>query len=148
MKNLPLYFFCLLWYIYGGKTKNLGGCYPLTTLKKIYIQPDWILFRGMRDAMDTQNSRQLSGAENKTEIRFAVRMYEIIWTLRFTAVTIEGNSCEAALKVIKAEPADEPEDELNALAGFVLRREFALLDAMLIIGTPCEVTYIEEEEVT
>ena len=114
----------------------------MTEMKKIYILPCWILNRGIRDVMETQNSRQLSDGEN-TVIQFTVRMYELLWTLQFTAVMMDRNSCEVALKVIKAEPAEELEDELEALSGYVLRREFALLDTMLIIGTPCEVTYSE-----
>jgi hypothetical protein len=120
----------------------------LTEAKKIYTQPGWILYRGMCDVIDTQNSLQLSDDSNKSELRFTARMYEILWTIQFAAVKMDRNSCEVTLKVIKADPAEAPEDELMALAGYVLRREFALLDAMLIIGTPCEVTFDNGEAVT
>ena len=107
----------------------------MTIGRKIYLQPGGIVFNGICDLLDAQNGKEILRDSRANTLHFTVRMFERTWALRVTAAAIDESRCEVALEV-----ANE-EREMRELAGYVLRRELALLDAMLLIGTPLEVRY-------
>ena len=123
--------------------------------KKIYLQPGGVVYWGLRDLMDAQNGSERFADEAGRALHYSVRMFETAWSLRFQIRPVEQNRCEASLEVAAERSADgaaestddAAEEELAALADFVLRREYAMLDAMLLIGTPLETTYPSEEQI-
>ena len=137
------------------------------TARKIYLQPSEIVYNGMLDLMDSQNGMEISRDSRNRELRFTVKMFDAAWTLRFTSAQIDRSRIEASIEIIEtkgrtpgeamhfeasqdegtngnASPGNETIDELRCLSSSVLRREYAMLDAMLLIGTPLEVVYNEE----
>jgi len=110
-------------------------------IKKIYLQPSGIVYKGMLDLMDAQNGKEIFSDYTQRTLYFNVIMFDMVWVLQFTAMSVESNRCEVTLGV-KPEN-DALGEELRSLADSVLRREYAMLDAMLLIGTPLEVTYSE-----
>ena len=119
--------------------------------KKIYLQPGRVVYWGLRDLMDAQNGRESSSDEAGRQLRYTVRMFDMEWSLRFQIRPVDQSRCEASLEVAADNadclccPGGEPGEDLDVLADYVLRREYAMLDAMLLIGTPLETTYHTEE---
>ena len=110
--------------------------------KKIYLQPSEVVFRGMLDLMDAQGAEpQTENVEGRT-LQLSVKMFDTLWPLRFAAERIDQTRCQAALEAsMEDEPDEDMRENKRALAEIVLRREFAMLDAMLLIGTPLEAVY-------
>ena len=118
--------------------------------KKIYLLPREIVYMGMTDLIDAQNGKETFNDELHKTLHYNTMMFGKIWELRFTTLMIDRNRCEVTLEVL-AEKTDGntqeelQSEELQSLANYVLRREYAMLDAMLLIGTPFEVTYSEDK---
>lgn len=118
------------------------------TAKKIYLLSSMIVYKGMLDLMDSQNGQVILEDYAQRILHFSVVMFDMIWTLRFNAAAIDRTRCEAALDIKEESLDGEPWEETRVLAGSVLRREFAMLDAMLLIGTPNEVYFGKAGEST
>lgn len=115
--------------------------------RKIYLQPSRVVYKGMLDLMDSQRGKKISCDCERLSLRFHVLMFDEEWGLRFTVRTIDRNRCEAVLEV-KETGEWESCGELRALADCLLRREYAMLDAMLLIGTPFETSCGEAGDTT
>ena len=122
--------------------------------KRVYLLPDRIVYNGARDLMDSQNGREISGDDAEKKLCFRVMMFDSPWTLRFSAAAIDHSRCEAAIEVSPGDGDGEGDadaglrdaglrEETRSLAGYVLRREYAMLDAILLIGTPVEARFAE-----
>ena len=100
---------------------------------------------GMTDLMDAQNGKETFSDELHITLHLNAMMFGRIWELRFTTSMIDRSRCEVILEVIVEKADGAAQEELQILADCVLRREYAMLDAMLLIGTPFEVTYSEDK---
>ena len=96
---------------------------------------------GMTDLMDAQNGKEIFSDELRRTLHLNAMMFGRIWEFRFTTLMIDRSRCEVTLEVLAEETDGDAPEELQPLSGFVLRREYAMLDAMLLIGTPFEATY-------
>ena len=109
--------------------------------RKIYLQPSNIVHNGMCDLVDTQRGNEIENNQNQNTLNFFARMFDMEWKLYFSTTAIDRSRCEVIIQIEPKEPDEEVPEVLRSLADCVLRREFAMLDAMLLIGTPCEATY-------
>ena len=113
--------------------------------KKIYLLPCEIVYMGMTDLMDAQNGKETFSDKLHLTLYLNAMMFGRIWEFRFTTSMIDRNRCEVTLEVLAEKADDNTQEELQPLADCVLRREYAMLDAMLLIGTPFEVMYSEDK---
>ena len=113
--------------------------------KKIYLMPGGAVYMGMTDLMDAQNGKEIFSDELRRTLHLNAMMFGRIWELRFTSSMIDCSRCEVTLEVSAEEADDNTQEEIQTLADCVLRREYAMLDAMILIGTPFEATYSEDK---
>ena len=119
------------------------------TVKKLFLQSSEIVYNGMLDVIDSQSGKEIYGDCEKKKLHFIVRMFEKTWTLKFTVAAVDRTRCESALEVMEAEDAEEEiQKELRLLSDNVLRREYAILEAMMLIGTPLETKYDKKGDET
>jgi hypothetical protein len=113
--------------------------------KKVFLQPSRIVYWGIRDLMDAQNGREVFSDEARRTIYFTVKMFDAEWRLHFVAQPVDQGRCETSLEVVPETTDEESgiktQDDNAVLADYVSRREYAMLDAMLLIGTPLEIKH-------
>lgn len=112
--------------------------------KRVYIQPMKMVFNALLDLMELQKGEEVFNDPAGGVLHYTATMYSFTWTIRFIVLEIELKRCVVRLEV---DEAGDYGDGREYLDGFI-RREYAILDAMLLIGTPLEMTYGKVGEVT
>ena len=102
---------------------------------KIYLQPCTTVLNAVSDLAELQKGKLIFSDVRRGMIYFNIHMYAFKWGLRFTVTDIGKNRSKVTI---------EADGEKRARANLI-RREFALLDSILIIGAEIELTENEEE---
>ena len=110
---------------------------------RIYLQPVEMVYNAMLDLMELQNGTEIINEPAYGKLKYMLMMYGFQWRLLFTAFSMDNNRCGVHLKIEEAESGGDNE---QGYLESMLRREYALLDAMLLFGAPPEVTHSKEAE--
>ena len=102
----------------------------------IYLQPGEMVFETLVDLMKLQKGIELFCDRPGGMLHFAVSLYDVTWEMRFTITDIDNTRCAVVVDVVPG----TANDEIEGYAEIMARREYALLDALLLIGTPHEVS--------
>jgi len=111
---------------------------------RVYLQPMEMVYNAMLDMMELQNGTEVLGDPLSGKLYYRVVLYGFMWEFRFTVLSMDNNRCGVTLEIKETENARD--DERGYLEN-MLFREYALLDAMLLLGAPPEVTHSEEPRV-
>jgi len=95
-----------------------------------------MLLQAICDLAELQKGKYTFSDSSNGIIHFLVRMYHDKWEFKF-AVKDLGNSCSGIELTL--------EGRANHAQG-IIRREFALLDSMLTVGTEIEMEETEKDE--
>ena len=100
--------------------------------RRIYLQPKDMVFGAMLDLMELQKGEEMQNDPISGKLHFRITMYGETWVLRFYVMMIDMTRCVVTLEI-----EDEGEDT-DAFGethiGDMIRREYAILDSMLLIG--------------
>lgn len=114
---------------------------------RVYLQPKEMVYNALLDLMELQKGEEIASNSSLGELHFKIEMYGFKWALRFTVLGMDWNRCGVTLNVKEnnadGEDAGEETGEGTAYLESMIRREYALLDSMLLIGT-AEAAYDEE----
>jgi len=94
------------------------------TSKKNYPHPVGMLLDTINDIVELQKGKLTFSDTPNGKIHFLIRMYAYKWELRFDVTDIGDNRSRVQIEI---EGDESGKEEL-------LRREFALLDSMLVAG--------------
>ncbi len=94
----------------------------------MYLQPIGTLLNTINDIVELQKGKLTHSDTQNGRISFLVKMYDFAWELCFTVTDIGKNRCRVQIGA----DGDSLSRELLVL------REFALLDAMLVVGAQIE----------
>ena len=108
---------------------------------KIYLQPMEMVYNAVLDLMELQNGKQIINDPVSGKLSYMIKMYGFTWELRFALLGMEHNRCGVNLEITEAENVGDNE---QGYGESMIRREYALLDAMLLFGSPPKVTYNKE----
>jgi hypothetical protein len=97
--------------------------------KKIYLQPMKTVLNTVNDIVELQKGKLTLSDTPGGRIHFRVRMYGFKWEYRFTITDIGQNRCRVLLEI----GGDARTKERK------IRREFALLDSMLVTAAQLEI---------
>ena len=109
--------------------------------KKVYLQPMQMVFDAILEMMALQNGKEIRNDPSYGKIDFKIFLYSVIWEFRFTALDMDGSRCCVNLEITETGNATEDMDFDERCLDNMIRREYALLDALLLIGTPFETAY-------
>ena len=101
---------------------------------KIYLQPCATVLSAVSDLAELQKGQFTFSDTHRGQIHFAIEMYAFRWELRFAVIDIGKNRSKVTI---------EAGGELRARRNLI-RREFALLDSILLIGAEIEITENEK----
>jgi len=93
---------------------------------KIYLQPDGMVFGTISDLAEMQGATVAYSDSRQGKICYSVNLYGITLEYRFSITGIEKKRCIVRLEIIGPELGQGKE--------IMLRRQFALLDSMLVIN--------------
>jgi hypothetical protein len=102
---------------------------------KIYLQPMGMVLSAISDIAELQKGKLTFSDTPNGRIHFVVGMYASKWEYRFTVTDIGNNRSRVCIEIER----DVRERERK------IRREFALLDSMLLVGASLEITETPEE---
>jgi hypothetical protein len=102
---------------------------------RIYLQPVTMIYNAILDMMELQRGHEIIKDPMCGKIHFRIILYGFEWELQFAIMNIEMNRSSVTLEIEGTENDDG--DEPGFLEA-MLRREYALLDSMLLIGTPLD----------
>jgi len=97
---------------------------------KIYLQPKATVLNAVSDLAELQKGTLTFSDNERGIIHFAIEMYAFRWELGFTVTDIGKNRSRVAIGAYGEKRAREN----------LIRREFALLDSILLIGAEIEFT--------
>jgi len=100
-----------------------------------------MVYNAMLDLMELQNGTEILSDPVSGKLCYKIMMYGFMWEFRFTAQIMENNRCGVDLEIVEAE--NYSDGERGYLENMALR-EYALLDKMLLLGAPPEVTHSKE----
>ena len=103
--------------------------------KVIYLQPGKMIFDALLDLMELQKGAEKLNDPLCGALSFVTLMYGIAWEIRFKITEIDRTRCAVTIEVL-------PEERNEVTQGYIdtmTRREQALLDSMLLIGTQQEI---------
>ena len=101
---------------------------------RVYLQPKDMVFDTMLDLMELQRGEEILSDPIRGELHFRIVMYGQTWGIRFSVVMIDMTRCAVKIEI---EETDESIDDSNEKSSEdMVRREYALLDSMLISGKP------------
>ena len=100
--------------------------------KKIYLQPVGLVLNAVSDIVELQKGKLTFSDTPNGKIHFLVRMYASGWEYRFSVTDIGKNRCMVQIDVDGGVREKERK----------IRREFALLDSMLLVGAKLEMTEV------
>ena len=135
--------------------------------KRVYLQPMGMVFSAICEMMELQKGDEIKKDLAYGELNFKIALYGSMWEFHFTALEMDGNRCGLNLEIVKTgdihddedrnayededsdedsdmyegEDEDSDEDGDERCLDDMIRREYALLDALLLIGTPFETAY-------
>ena len=116
--------------------------------KKVYLQPMQMVFDAILEMMELQKGNEIKNDPSYGKIDFKISLYGVIWEFRFTALELDGNRCSVSLKIVETGNAVEDADGDERCLDNMIRREYALLDSLLLIGTPLETKYDKKGDET
>jgi hypothetical protein len=90
--------------------------------ERIYLQPAKMMLNAVNDIVELQKAEVTYSDIPHGKLHFLVEMYGFAWEYRFTVTDIDG-SCSRVVLDISGEAANKARK---------IRRQFALLDSMLI----------------
>jgi hypothetical protein len=103
-----------------------------------------MVYNALLDLMELQKGEEVLNEASQGKLFFRVTMYGFTMELHFTIKEMDWRRCGVTLDIIEGETCDEDAGEDVRYLADMIRREFALLNSMLLIGTPFEVSYGNE----
>jgi hypothetical protein len=111
--------------------------------KKVYIQPGRLIYDVMQNIMSLQKGVEIFSDEDAGKLQYSITMNDFSWTILFSALEMDFRRCAVTLEIEEEmEPRKMDGEEKDFLDGMV-RRQFSLLDSMLLNWGPVRVTYGE-----
>ena len=107
--------------------------------RKVYLQPDKMVYNALLDIMELQKGVENINDYMHGKLHFTITMYGYAWAVMFAINKIGYSRCAVTLEIAGADEAYKEED--NQFRNDMMRREFALLDAMLLMGEPNEIVF-------
>ena len=98
--------------------------------KKVYYQPMGMVLDAINDIVELQNGKLTYSDTPHGKIHFIIRMYAFKWELQFTVTDIGKNQSSVIIEIGGEKRGKED----------LIKREFALLDSMLMSGSQIEIT--------
>ena len=102
----------------------------------IYLQPGTMVFDTLLDLMELQKGIETLNEHIDGKLYYETTLYGITWEIKFKITEIDRSRCAVNITV---ESLDDNEDT-DVYAEIMIRREYALLDSLLLIGTPNDVS--------
>ena len=99
-----------------------------------------MVFDALLDLMELQKGTEVNNDPERGMLSFISSLYGVEWKIEFTIIEIDRTRCAVAVVVA---PVIE-DGETVGYAEIMARRECALLDSLLLIGTPHEISCYEE----
>jgi len=100
---------------------------------RVYLQPMEMVYNAIFDLIELQKGTEILNDPASGKLNYRISMYGFMWEYCFIAQSIDNNRCVVELKIEEAENARD--NEHRYLENLILR-EYALLDKMLLLGTP------------
>jgi len=108
--------------------------------KRAYLQPMAMIYNALIDVAELQKGEKILDDPTRGRLHFRIEMYGFTWELRFSVLEIDWNRCGVALEVEEKKANGDSDGDTRYLEDMI-RREYALLDSILLIGTPFETVY-------
>ena len=106
---------------------------------KNYLQPQGMIFNAMLGLMELQNGKERVSDPMHGELYFDVVLFGICWKLGLHVTGMDNDRCCAKLTVSESGKAED--DESRDVLESMIQNEFALLDHVLLAGTPQTIIY-------
>ena len=100
----------------------------------VYLQPSAMVFEALLDLMELQKGDEVESDPAGGKHYFETTLYGIVWEIRYTITEIDRTRCAVRIEVASKDGNGDTEGYAEIMA----LREYALLDSMLLIGTPYE----------
>ena len=97
---------------------------------KVYFQPSGTVLAVISDIVELQKGKFTFSDTPHGKIHFFIKMYGNKWELQFTATEIEKNNCNVKIEIVHGAFGSND----------LIQREFALLDSMLLLKSPAELS--------
>ena len=102
--------------------------------KKTYIHTKGEIFSTVYDIIELQKGELILSDTRQGKLFFSLTMYDYVWELMYSITEIGAGKCEVGIRVV-GERQDKKKE---------IKREFALLDAMLDGGN-AKVKFADDE---
>ena len=102
----------------------------------VYLQPGAMVFEALLDLMELQKGDEVESDPSGGKHHFETTLYGVVWGIRFTIMEIDRTRCAVSVEVASKDGNGDTE----GFAEIMALREYALLDSMLLIGTPYEIS--------
>ena len=109
--------------------------------KRIYLQPTMLVFNALLNLMELQNGKKRISDQMRGELYYNIMLFGVNWKLRFNVTGIEFDRCCVKLSV--SESGRKGDEDFRDIVESMIRNEFALLDNVLLVGSPQAIAYCE-----
>ena len=106
--------------------------------RKLYLQPKEMVYHTLLDLTELQKGEIAFSDPLYGKLQFRMTMYGFLWRLRFTVLGMDWNRCAVSMEIAEGAAGDEDAGEEKRRLKDMISREWALLDSLLLIGTPFE----------
>ena len=107
--------------------------------KKLYLQPGRLVFDALLDIMELQKGVETLNDPIGGKLHFVTYLYGEDWEIRFSITDIDRARCAVNIEIA----AKDRNGDMDGYSEIMARREFALLDSILLIGTSHEISLRE-----
>ena len=96
-----------------------------------------MVFAALCDLMEMQKGKERVNDYSNGELHFDVWLFGVYWKLRFKVEWLDEGRCCVKLSIKESGKYDDDEkEELKETLERMITSEFALLDSVLLAGTP------------
>jgi hypothetical protein len=93
--------------------------------------------------MSLQNGREIFSDEDARKLNYIITMNDLSWTILFSALDMDYSRCAVTLEIEEEMEAKETDGEEKDFLDGMIRKQFSLLDSMLLNCGPISVAYGE-----
>ena len=111
------------------------------TGKKVFLLPDKVITRVIRELMELQKGEEILNNPGSESLNYRVTMFGFAFELRFTVIPFDYKRCRVILDVEEINSSDEDDPQFWV---DMIHSEFAVMDALLRIGSSHNVTRTDE----
>ena len=109
--------------------------------KRFYLQPEGMIFDAALGVMELQKGKERANDPLHGELYFDVVLFGIFWKLGFKVRRIDNDRSCVIFSIKDSVKKDD--DDCRDVLESMITNEFALLDSVLLAGTPRTITYKE-----